>query len=254
MAAASSAAERSFKAPARATDTDLSQWQIQVAQTFEGLHSAFVCASSGQKPGGVKNEISLVAINDNTGRSLCFISQTQLQRPVVSKQETAAAPKLLARPVRLDNFGRVVWNIPGLVKVIDFSDATIIHPAVGVTMSKDSRKERSMMPPCILALKECHEICMELEQQLYELEDSTALQLTDTVCYKCGLECSSEVKTKCPVCRLAWHVLCAESLTHLAHEFKPEIPSCFNMQAMPPLIRNHTPSSSSSSSAAPVSR
>lgn len=101
----------------------------------------------------------------------------------------------LGRRLRLDNRNRVVWAIPGITPTRDFSQQTIIHPAVGTQAFKERGRDRPTLAADVMRLRSMWSCALAHGQGGHRPLMTCA-------------HCPTPGDFECPCCLLSWHRAC----------------------------------------------
>eukprot|EP00959_Pyramimonas_sp_CCMP1952_P228327 4774089-Pyramimonas_sp.AAC.1 len=115
------------------------------------------------------------------------------------------------RRVRLDARGRVVWNIPAMVPIEDFSEPDTLIWDVGAEMRQVTARWRDRVPDWALLFWEVSEyaICSGPSEHPGARAGQSPCQVRDWLSRQ-GLLCSHDaIGFGCSECSLRWHGACA---------------------------------------------
>ena len=173
--------------------------------------------ASDQGPIAVAKEMSLVVCDRKLADAASYLQRNQPPLQVHFVHWPSNAPGMHGRVVRLDEEDRIVYSMPSLVPLRDFSKSRIIVHRVGIGMEKVAKHGREKPPPLMLRVRDMAEVASshgelralrssENHRDALQLEVMTALQPCQ-LCHSMGLKADQAV-VQCANCMLHWHPAC----------------------------------------------
>ena len=143
-------------------------------------------AMANTLPGANKQMSLLAGVDQEAGApTLKFVSWVHV-------------PSRRGREVSLDYSQRAMFSVPARVPCLDYSTWLIVHPAIGICMTKEKGRDRPRVPGPILQLKHMWQTA---------LASHTHAPCAGLCCVCNGVEAGPVME--CALCQLAWHAACA---------------------------------------------